>query len=224
MNWNFRPAMLHLIAALGLFCTPSPGLLNAQTTEAAKQLLDKASAKLKAAKTVRIDFSYSFENSRVSPPVKQQEKGSLETMGNRYRLKLMGTEQICDATTVWTVLHADEEVQKSPVKDAQGNQATTPLSLLELHRKGFSYKLGGVENKAGRTIEYVVLKPNASEEIRSIEVGIDKKTGLIYSYTQTGTNGTVTRFTVDKIQLDTEVPASRFVFNAKDFPGYYIPR
>ncbi len=204
--------------------TAQPVALDAQSTNAAKEMLERASAKLKAAKTVRIDFSYSFENTRVSPPVKQQEKGTLETMGNRYRLKLMGTEQIYDATTVWTVLHADEEVQKSPVKDAQGNEATTPLRLLELHRKGFSYKLGGTETIGGRTIDYVVLKPNASEEIRSIQVGIDKKTGLVYSYTQTGVNGTVTRFIVDKILLDTAIPASRFVFNAKDFPGYYIPR
>ncbi|MBI1315648.1 hypothetical protein GC167_02145 [bacterium] len=209
---------------LALWALTGSGTLGAQTTEAAKQKLEKASAQLKAAKTVKIAFTYSLENKRTSPPIQQQEKGTLETMGDRYRLKLMGTEQICDGSFVWLVLHADEEVQKNPVKDGQGNEAMTPLRLLELHRKGFSYKLGGKETIGGKTIEYVVLKPNASEDIQSIQVGIDVKTGLVYSYTQTGTNGTVTRFVVDSIQLNPTLPASRFVFSPKEFPGYYIPR
>jgi|GEM_PF-195115 len=217
---RFVSSVLALMVWVGTATSP----LRAQSTEAAKQKLEKASAQLKAAKTVKIAFTYSLENKRTTPPIQQQEKGTLETMGDRYRLKLMGTEQICDGQFVWMVLHADEEVQKKPVKDGQGNEAMTPLRLLELHRKGFSYKLGGSEVVHGKTIEYVVLKPNASEDIQSIQVGIDAKTGLVYSYTQTGTNGTVTRFVVDSIQLNAALPASRFVFSPKEFPGYYIPR
>jgi outer membrane lipoprotein-sorting protein len=193
--------------------------------EAAKKWLEEASQTLKEQRTVDIGFTYTFSNERVNPPVKRSEKGELQLKGDAYRLVLMGSEQICDGKMVYTILHEDEEVQKAPAQsDNPEEESFHPMQVLELYKKNFSYKLGGKETVKGQEVQYIVLMPNASEQLQRVVVGIYTKSKQLYSYEQQGTDGTVTRFVVDTYSANTSLPAHYFQFDPKRFPGYYIPR
>ena len=195
---------------------------NAQATATeAKALLNKASEKLKTYKTYSLNFSYTFENTRVEPPVKQEQSGKLAVQGENYRLNLPGTEQLRVGDKLYNILPDDEEVQVTAY-DEEENQGLTPSRILSLYNKGYSYKLGGTETVNGKTIEYVILKPVASEEVDKIMVGIEKSTSLVYSLKQWGQNGTITTFTIKDFKPNPSLPAGYFTFNKKDYPGFYI--
>jgi outer membrane lipoprotein-sorting protein len=193
----------------------------AQSHAEAKQLLEDASKELKAHQTVHLEFSYSFENNRVDPPVVQKENGMISVKGDDYRLEIMGMEQIRQGNKLYTILHDDEEVQVTEY-DEEENTGLTPTSILESFEKGYSYKLGGSEEIEGKTITYVILKPNASEEIDKIMVGIESDTKRLYSLKQWGTNGTVTTFLITSYQTDKSLPGGFFSFDKNNYPGYYI--
>lgn len=193
----------------------------AQSNTEAKQLLEKASAELKSHTSVYLEFTYNFENNRVDPPVTQQETGKIAVKGDNYRLEIMGMEQIRAGNKLYTILHDDEEVQVNEY-DEEENAGLTPTGILESFNKGYSYKLGGSEQINGKTIKYVILKPNASEEIDKIMVGIEAGTNRLYSLKQWGTNGTITTFIITLFQADKNLPAGYFSFNKNNYPGYYI--
>lgn len=187
----------------------------------AKQLLTEASDKLKSYDNIFLGFDYTFENTKVQPPVTQKESGTIAIKGNDYHLNFMGAEQIRSGSKLYTILKADEEVQVTEFEEEE-NQGMTPSSILNLYKKGYSYKLGKTFKKDGNTIQEVELKPTASEEIKKIVVAVEKATKKIVSLKQWGTNGTITTFIITAFEPNKNLPANHFTFNKKDYPGYYI--
>ncbi len=195
------------------------------TAQQAKKWLDDASAQMKSYKDVSILFNYSFINDRVKPAIKKNESGDLMLKGQAYKLKFMGMEQISDGKMLYTILHEDEEVQKDPIDPNKPNgNALNPANILELYKKGFSYKLGGEEKLNGLAIVYIILKPNASEDLEYIQLGIVKTTKHLHSYEQKGRDGTITKFVVTSFKSNQNLPSNLFQFDPKKYPGYYIPK
>jgi len=194
--------------------------LVAQSHTEAKALLEEASKTMKSYPAMEIDFSYTMENNRVDPPITQKQEGTLAIKGDDYRLKTPVLEQLRVGNKLYNILHEDEEVQVSEYEEE--GMGLSPARLLSFYEKGYSYKMGGTETINGRTIKYVILKPVASEEIDKIMIGVDMKTKEVYSMKQWGLNGTLTTLVVNKLTKDAKWPADYFVFDKKDYPGYYI--
>ena len=74
-----------------LFMFLSGTAVKAQTTEAAKKLLDQVSAKIASFKTMQFDFVYVLENRQEN--IKQETEGSVTVSGDRYKLNFLGAEQ-----------------------------------------------------------------------------------------------------------------------------------
>ncbi len=209
------------IGALALVIFTTQQAFAQPTNKEAKQLLTEASEKLKSYKNLFLGFNYTFENKKVQPPVVQKETGTIAIRGNDYRLKFMGIEQIRDGKKLYTILKADEEVQVTDYTE-QDDEGMTPSSILNLYKKGYSFKLGKTYKKDGKDIQDVELKPTASEEIEKIIVSIEKISKKIVSLKQWGKNGTTTTFVITSFEPNKDVPNSYFKFNKKDYPGYYI--
>ena len=193
---------------------------SAQSHTEAKKLLTEASQKLKSHKNVVIDFTYKLENTRVEPPITQTESGTIAVKGDDYRLKIMGTEQIRSGQKVYLILMDDEEVQVNDFDEE--NPGLTPTAILNSYNKGYSYKLGGEATVGGKKVQYIILKPNASEEEDKVMVGIEKESKQLVSLQRFGTNGTITTFKINSFKPDQSLPANYFTFNKKDYPGFYI--
>lgn len=191
------------------------------TYQEAKALLEKASQKMKSYETVRIDFDYEFANTRVNPPITQSKSGQITLKGDNYRLSMPSMKQLRIGNKQYNILPQDKEVQVTTYRPNE-NPGLTPSKVLNLFDKGYSYQLGGSETVKGEKIRYVILKPNASETIDKIMVGIEADSKLLHSMKQWGTNGTVTTLTVNKITPNPELPAGFFRFDKADYPGYYI--
>ena len=133
----------------------------------------------------------------------------------------MSMEQIRNGSKLYTILPQDEEVQITQY-DEEENTGLTPSSILKSYEKGYSYKLGGTEKKNGKSIQYVILKPTASEEIDKIMLGVEKESKHLVSLKQWGTNGTITTFNITSFEPNKDLPAGYFSFDKSDYPGYYI--
>lgn len=205
---------LLLIAAL-----VAKGLM-AQSHVEAKQLLKEASTTMKSYPAMDISYRFNLENNRVDPPILQILEGTVALQGDNYRLKMDEMEQIRTGKTLYTILHEDEEIQKSEYDEE--DMGLSPSTLLSFYEKGYSYKMGGNETIDGKRITYVILKPIASEEIDKIMIGINSKTKEVYSMKQWGTNGTVTTLTVLKLNKNAKWPANYFTFSKADYPDYYM--
>lgn len=208
---KFFPLLIAALVAKGLM---------AQSHVEAKNLLQEATTKMKSYPAMEISYRFNLENKRVDPPILQILEGTVAIQGDNYRLKMDEMEQIRIGKVLYTILHEDEEVQKSEYDEEDAG--FSPSSLLTFYEKGYSYKMGGSEVIDGRKIVYVILKPNASEEIDKIMVGIDSKTKEVYSMKQWGTNGTVTTLTVLNLNKNVKWPANYFSFSKADFPDYYM--
>lgn len=196
--------------------------LTAQTTDKqAKELLNEASNKIKSYDNLSIVFNYTLVNDKVNPPITQNERGTIAIQGDNYHLNFMGMEQIRSGNKLYNILKADKEVQVTEYEDGE-DVGLTPSSILSLYKKGYSYKMGDTKQVNGKTIQYVELKANASEEIDHIEIGIEKDTKQLVSLKQWGTNGAVTTFTITVFKPNQNFPANYFSFNKSDYPGYYI--
>ena len=68
---------------------------SAQTShKEAKKMLADASARLNSFKNIFLKFTYTFENTKVEPPVKQSEDGDIAIKGDDFHLNFLGTTQI----------------------------------------------------------------------------------------------------------------------------------
>lgn len=195
--------------------------LNGQSHAEAKQLLQEASETMKSFPALEIDFEYNFENNRVDPAVIQTQSGTIAIKGDDYRLKVGGMEQLRLGAKLYNILHDDEEVQVSTYEE-EDDQGLTPSKLLGLFQKGYSYKLGGKESVNNQAVQYIILKPNASEEIDKIQIGIFTKTKEVYSMKQWGTNGTVTTLKVKALRKNAQWPKQYFSFDRSKYADYYI--
>lgn len=204
-------AFAFILATTAAFAQP--------TNKQAQQLLTDASAKLKSYSTLYIGFDYSFENKKAG--VSQNEKGTIGIKGDDYHFNFMGMEQIRKGSKLYTILTEDEEVQITEFS-ADEDQGLTPSTILDLYQSGYSYKMAGNTTINGKKVQQVKLKPVASEDIKEIEVGVEKDTQKVVYIKQTGTNGTVTTFNITTFEPNKKFPANYFTFNKSDYPGYYI--
>jgi len=188
----------------------------------AKALLEESSAKMKSYQTISLDFSYTFENRKVEPPVVQTQAGTIALKGDDYHLKLEGIEQIRAGKKLYNILNEDEEVQISTLEEDEEDAGISPSKILSSFSTGYSYKLGGNEQIGGETIQYVILKPISTLNVDKIMIGIKKSSKQVYSLQQWGSNGTVTTLKVNSFEANPKLAADYFIFKRADYEDYYI--
>lgn len=192
-----------------------------QSHQEARKLIQEAAQQMRSYQTIDMEFDYELRNEEVQPPVVQTQSGRISLKGDDFHLTLPNLEQIMHDGTRYTILHQDQEVQKTPYNPNEDNMLT-PTNLMERFKKGYSYKLGEKNSQKGKTIQYIWLKPTASETTEKIRLGIDLKNKHIHSLEEWSTNGSVTTLRVRKFQANPALPAGYFKFNPADYSDYYI--
>lgn len=189
----------------------------------AKALLEKVKDKL----TALTDQSLSFTNiieiptgNPNQPMMTRQNSGTLTAVGMNYKVTLPGQEVIINGNMAYIISPDDEEIDVRDLGD--GDVGFTPSRLIERFENGSSFAMAGRETVDGKTIQYVKVRPNGSEEIRDIVIGVDTRTNLMYSYTEYGTNDVVTKYVINSYRVNTGVSASEVTFNRSNYSGWRI--
>lgn len=183
-------------------------------TDKARTILDDVSAKTKAYKAIKIDFTYSMENPGQN--INESFTGTLFSKGDSYKLLFSGQEVISDGKTVWTYLKDANEVQ---VNEATNDEDSfTPTNLLSSYTENFKAKLFSEDAK-----QYVIeLTPVQKKNFNKVKVVIDKSKKVLNSLAIFDKNGSTYTYSVNKFDTNMPLSDSMFTFKAADHPGVDI--
>jgi len=186
----------------------------------AKALLNTVSEKVKSYDNISIDFKYVLEN--TSENVKQETKGDVIMLGEKYKLNILGITRLFDGKTLYSISPEDEEVTISS-ENSNEEDAITPSKMLSFYEDGYMYALDIEQNIQGRKIQYVKLTPiDSNSEIDYILLGIDANTKHIYNLIQVGKNKTKTTLTVNSFKTNEPLSKTLFTFDGSKYEDYYI--
>src|SRR5665647_2587738 len=145
-----------------------PLLVNAQSAEKkANALLDEVTAKMKAYKTMKLEFTYSMVNK--SQKINESFKGSLIAKGDKYRLNISGQQIFSDGKTTWTYQKDANEVQINEVSDA--DDASTPTKFMTSY--GSNYKSKLISDKGN--LEVIEMSPvKGAKKLSKVNLTLDK--------------------------------------------------
>jgi len=188
--------------------------------QSAQSLLKEVDAKVKSYKNIDIDFKYALSNEAQG--VNQETKGSVVLKGDLYVLNLLGTTQIYDGSSIYTIVPEDGEVTVSNVSD-QDEDAITPSKMLSFFNEGYTQKMDITQKINGRTIQYGKLTPmDSNSEVKHTLLGIDTTTKHIYRLIIVQKNDTKITITVNSFKPNQPLSSNTFVFDKSKYADYYI--
>lgn len=178
-------------------------------------LLDEVSAKTKAYRSIKVDFTYSMENAKAR--INEEKTGSLLVSGDKYKMNASGQTVICDGKTIWTYIKESNEVQINSLDNK--DDALTPSKLLTSYNVNYKSK---IIRSVEPGVESVELIPNTVKNFTKAILGIDKVKKQIRSFTLFDKSGNTFTYKIKTFLTDTPVTTADFSFDEKKFPGVEV--
>jgi outer membrane lipoprotein-sorting protein len=192
-----------------------------QGDQRARALMDEVSEVYASYDTMQMRFSYQLDNSAEA--ISQKEEGGILVAKDKYRLTILGIQQIFDGTFVYTIDDLNEEViiQEQTALDTPLN----PLNIFDFHKEGYLLQWDIAQRVSGRDIRYIKLIPTDTEsESKYLLLGIDTSSKELYKIIDLGINGTDTTFVIKQFTANQPLAPETFVFDKDKYANYYIER
>ena len=190
----------------------APFYVNAQSAEKkATSLLDEVTAKMKAYKTMKLEFSYSMINK--SQKINMSFKGSLLAKGDKYKLNMSGQQIICDGKTAWTYQKDANEVQ---INEVTGDEESfTPTKFMTSYNNNYKSKLVS-EKGSLQTIEMSPIKGRKNSQ--KVNLTLDKDSKQVKSMQVFDKNGGVFTYNIESFVTNQPIADAEFIFKASNYP------
>lgn len=208
--------MKYILTALSalLICSS----VQAQTDTKAQTVLQAASKKMAALKSLKANFSLSLKGANGA--VRDKKTGTFLLKGQKYKVAMPQQEIISDGRTVWTYVKGANEVQ---ITNQSNDQAMSPAKLFtNFYDKEYKYRYIGTRTVAGKSCDIVEMVPNnKSRQFTKIELAIDKNStiagGTVYEK-----NGQQYLYEVSGFTPNAAVTDAQFTFDPKTHPGVEV--
>ena len=178
-------------------------------------LLEEVSTKTKAYKSIKVDFTYTMENTKAK--INETKSGTLLISGDKYKMSASGQTVICDGKTIWTYIQESNEVQINTLDNK--DDALTPSKLLTSYNANYKSKM---IKSTEPGIESVELIPNTSKNFTKAILGIDKVKKQIRSFTLFDKSGNTFTYKIKTFLTDIPVTNGDFSFDEKKFPDVEV--
>jgi len=190
----------------------APFYVNAQSAEKkATSLLDEVTAKMKAYKTMKLEFTYSMINK--SQKINESFKGSLLAKGDKYKLNISGQQIFCDGKTAWTYQKDANEVQISEVTGDE--ESFTPTKFMTSYNNNYKSKLISEKGKL-LVIEMSPLK--GRKKFQKVNLTLDKDSKQVKSMQVFDKNGGAFTYNIESFITNQPIADTEFVFKASNYP------
>lgn len=174
----------------------------------AKNILDVVSAHYKSKNTIYFKFIYATAG--------KNEMGEFYASKDKYRLKIMGSEQIFDGNKIYSINEEEQEVTVS--KSNGGENVLSPMSYLEAYKK--NYNIIYVSKKNNQDI--IKLTPIKSNKIKQVLLYINFAKKQIEKVEQYTVNNAKTSIIISQYKENIAVSSSVFSFNKNQYKNYLI--
>jgi hypothetical protein len=202
---------------LGSFVVGAVGMANAQKIDAkAKKILDDITANYNSKKNSYFKFSF---GSGLNGQVNKTEPGIYYAAGDKYKLKIMDTEQIFDGNKIYNINADDMEVT---IAKPNGSSAMfSPINYLTTYRNEYNVTYNGKKTVNGVNADFIKLTPVKANGIQFVYLFVDsaKTNG---ETEQHGNNKDVAVIAIKEYKENQNLDPNMFVFDKNKFKNYVI--
>lgn len=194
------------------------GLANAQKIDAkAKKILDDITANYNSKKNTY--FKFSFGNG-VNGQVTKTEPGIYYAAGDKYKLKIMETEQIFDGNKIYNINTEDSEV--TIAKPNGSSSMFSPINYLSTYRNDYNVTYNGKKNVNGVNADFIKLTPVKSNGIKYVYIFVDSAKKQMVKLEQHGNNKDVAVIAIKEYKENQDLDTNMFVFDKAKYKNYII--
>lgn len=198
---------------LGTFAAVSAQKVDAK----AKSILDGVAQNYKAKNNVYFKFVYGTGNGRT---VTKTEPGIFYSAKDKYKLKIMGTEQIFDGNKIYNISAEDQEVT---IAKSNGNdQMFSPLNYIEEYKKGYNVKYVGKINVNGVNADQIKLTPTKNNGIKEVNIFVNGPKKQLVKLEQFGNDNSVSVIAISNYKENQNLSSSMFTFDRNLYKNYLI--
>lgn len=185
----------------------------AQTIDTrAKNILDAVSSNYKSKQNTYFKFLYGTGNGKVE----KNQVGIFYASQNKYKLKIMGEEQIFDGNKVYSINADDQEVTIAKPNSSEG--AFSPLNYVDAYKKGYTVTYLG--KKGG--LDQIKLVPVKNNGIKHVLLFVNSAKKQLVKAEQVSTNGQLAIISVTNYKENQVLTPTMFTFNKANYKNYLI--
>ena len=196
-----------LITAVGII-----NLIHAQKIDnKAKGILDAVSANYKSKNTLFFKFSYGTGSGKTS----KNQTGSFYASKDKYKLKIMGNEQIFDGNKTYSI---NEDEQEITIAKQNSKETLSPINYIDSYKKGYNiYYIGKNKN-----LDIIKLTPTKNNGIKEVFLYVNTSKNNVEKIEQYSTDKHITTITITEYKENPKVDSKIFTFNKNLYKNYLI--
>ncbi|MNK36062.1 Outer membrane lipoprotein carrier protein LolA [compost metagenome] len=205
---NYITKSFSVIALLGINLMAFGQTIDAKS----KTILDDITQNYKSKKNSYFKFSYSAGGS--------SQTGIFYSDNKRYKLKIMGTEQIFDGNKVYNISDEDKEVTVARPNDNQ--TAFSPLSYLDSYKKEYNVSYSGKKTISGITVDVIKMTPVKSNGLKSVTLYVNTPQKKLIKLEQVSNNNDLAVISISNYKENQALSPSVFTFDKTKYQNYLI--
>ncbi|HPW87906.1 MAG TPA: outer membrane lipoprotein carrier protein LolA [Kaistella chaponensis] len=204
--------------SLGILIVAASASFSAQKIDAkAKTILDAISTQYKSKNNVYFKFVYGTGNSKK---ITRTEPGIFYSAKDKYKLKIMGTEQIFDGKKLYNISAEDQEV--TVAKPTGNEQMFSPLNYIEEYKKGYNVKYMGKLMVNGVNSDYIKLTPTSKNGIQEVNLFVNAAKKQIVKVEQFSTDKSVSVIAISDYKENQNLSSALFNFDKDQYKNYLV--
>ena len=204
--------------SLGILIVAASASFSAQKIDAkAKTILDAISTQYKSKNNVYFKFVYGTGNSKK---ITRTEPGIFYSAKDKYKLKIMGTEQIFDGKKLYNISAEDQEV--TVAKPTGNEQMFSPLNYIEEYKKGYNVKYMGKLMVNGVNSDYIKLTPTSKNGIQEVNLFVNDAKKQIIKVEQFSTDKSVSVIAISDYKENQILSSALFNFDKDQYKNYLV--
>jgi outer membrane lipoprotein-sorting protein len=212
--------MKKIISKIAIVCfvAGSIAFVQAQKIDAkAKKILDDVTANYKSKKNSYFKFAF---GSGVNGVVSKNEPGIYYTAGDKYKLKIMETEQIFDGSKIYNINTEDMEV--TVAKPNASSTMFSPINYLTSYRNDYNVSYNGKKTVDGVSADFIKLTPVKANGLKYIYIYIDGAKKQMLKLEQHGNNKDIAVISIKEYKENQQLDANMFVFDKNKYKNYLV--
>lgn len=189
----------------------------------ADEILKKVSKKIKGLSSFYIEFSATIKNTDAGTSESETGKGWVK--GDKYYASYGDITIISNGVKTWTIVKEEKSVYEVDA-DEEDEETVNPKKLMTIWETGFKSKYDKETTLSGVAVHKIKLYPKdpKNAEYHTITLYISKSGNEIKKVIMKTKDGTSMSYKLSKFESNPTIPDSKFIFNAKKYPGYPVIR
>ncbi|WP_175622611.1 LolA family protein [Chryseobacterium schmidteae] len=203
---------------LGTLVVGSIGFVQAQKIDAkAQKILDDITANYNSKKNSYFKFAF---GSGMNGAISKTEPGIYYSAGDKYKLKIMETEQIFDGNKIYNINTEDMEV--TVAKPNANSTMFSPINYLTSYRKDYNVAYGGKKSVDGVNADLIKLTPVKANGLKYIYLYVDSAKKQMLKLEQHGNNKDISVIAIKEYKENQQLDPNMFVFDKAKFKNYLV--